>query len=114
QTPPPRPRDVNRNVPEAYESIILRALEKRQDDRYQTMGELHEAILGVLQQLGISSELPASDKTEEMESISFRGTPSDPGGRTPSQPGRSTPRPRSAPGRSQGGSKPRISGSGRR
>src|SRR5207237_1789601 len=114
QVPPPRPRDLNRSVPETYEAVILKALEKHQDQRYQTMAEMHEAILGVMQQLGISNELPTSDKTEEMPAIDFGGTPSNPALRTPSQPGRTTPLPASAPGRSQGGSKDRISRSGRR
>jgi serine/threonine protein kinase len=86
QTPPPRPRDLNPSIPEAYEAVILRALQKKQEDRYQSMHELHDAILGVLQQFGHSADLPVGDKNAEMETITSR-TPSNPGPRTP---GRST------------------------
>jgi serine/threonine protein kinase len=90
QTPPPRPRDLNPAIPEAYETVILRTLQKRQEDRYQSMHELHDAIARVMEQQGISADLPPGDKSEEMETIASR-TPSNPGGpRTPSQPGRST------------------------
>ncbi len=117
QLPPPRPRDLNPAVPEAYETIILRTLQKRQEDRFQSMQQLHDAISRVLDQLGISAELPPADKHEEMETIASRGTPSHPGPRTPSQPGRSTdPRAgarRSSPGKSQPVSRPRASTPGR-
>jgi serine/threonine protein kinase len=113
QLAPPRPRDLNPAVPEAYETVILRTLQKRQEDRFQSMQELHEAISRVMDQLGISTELPAADKNEDMDTIASRGSPSNPGARTPSQPGRSTdPRAgarRSSPGRSQPGSRPRAS-----
>jgi hypothetical protein len=86
QTPPPRPRDLNPAIPEAYEAVILRALQKRQEDRFQSMHEMHDAILGVMQQLNVSADLPAGDKNADMETIASR-TPSNPGPRTP---GRST------------------------
>jgi len=117
QLPPPRPRDLNAAVPEAYETVILRTLQKRQEDRFQSMQQLHEAITRVMDQLGISAELPPADKSEELETIASRGTPSHPGPRTPSQPGRSTdPRAgarRSSPGRSQPASRPRAVTPGR-
>ena len=117
QLPPPRPRDLNPAVPEGYETIILRTLQKRQEDRFQSMQQLHDAISRVMEQLGISADLPPADKREEMETIASRGTPSNPGPRTPSQPGRSTdPRSgarRSSPGKSQPVSRPRASTPGR-
>jgi len=117
QLPPPLPRDLNPAVPEAYQTVILRTLQKRQEDRFQSMEQLHDAISRVMGQLGISSELPPADKSEDMDTIASRGSPSNPGARTPSQPGRSTdPRGgarRSAPGRSQPVSRPRASTPGR-
>ena len=107
QLPPPRPRDLNPAIPEAYETVILRTLQKRQEDRFQSMQELHDAISRVMAQLGISAELPAADQAaDEMETIASRGSPSNPGARTPSQPGRSTDpragaRRTSSPGKSQ-------------
>ena len=86
QTPPPRPRELNPAIPEAYEALILRALQKKPEDRFQSMHEMHDAILRVMQQLGLSADLPVGDKTAEMETITSR-TPSNPGPRTP---GRST------------------------
>ncbi len=117
QLPPPRPRDLNPAVPEGYETVILRTLQKRQEDRFQSMEQLHEAISRVMGQLGISTELPPAGKSEDMDTIASRGSPSNPGARTPSQPGRSTdPRAgarRSSPGRSQPASRPRASTPGR-
>ncbi len=117
QTPPPRPRELNPKVPELYESVILKTLAKRQEERQQSMAELHDDISAVMRQLGLSVELPQGDRTEQMDPPS-RGTPSNPGARTPSQPGRSTdPRGRSRPAppppRSQPISKARISSPGR-
>src|SRR5438045_494396 len=112
QTPPPRPRELNPAIPEAYETVILRTLQKRQEDRYQSMHELHDAIARVMQQFGISADLPTGDTSEEMETITSR-TPSNPGPRTPSQPGRSTD-PRAAARRSSPPPvRPRPSASGR-
>ena len=76
QLAPPRPRDLNPQVPEAYETVILRTLQKRQEDRFQSMQELHEAISRVMDQLGISTELPAADKNEDLDTIASRGSPS--------------------------------------
>jgi serine/threonine-protein kinase len=41
---PEPPRYVNGDVPAELEEIILRALEKRPEDRYQTVAELREAL----------------------------------------------------------------------
>src|SRR5919201_1359917 len=58
--PPPRTRAINPAIPEEVEEIILRTLEKNPDDRYQTMSELHDALLGCMERLGISAELPSA------------------------------------------------------
>src|SRR5438067_6900047 len=64
QIPPKPPREHVPEIPEAYEKIILKCLEKQQENRYQSMSELHDAILAALQQLGISRDLPAADPAE--------------------------------------------------
>jgi len=56
--PPPRPRAIAPEIPAELEEIILKTLEKNPDDRYQTMSELHDALLGCMEGLGISLELP--------------------------------------------------------
>ena len=85
QQAPPQPRSVKPEIPEAYEAIILKCLEKRQEDRYQSMKELKHAIEACMDQLGISKELPAADETDpEMPVVS--GRPSSPGHRTPGRP----------------------------
>ena len=61
QSTPPAPRSIEPSVPEAYEKIILKALEKKKEDRWQSMAELHDAILGCLRELGLPSELPPAD-----------------------------------------------------
>jgi serine/threonine protein kinase len=100
QTPPPRPRELNPAVPEAYEAVILKCLEKKQADRYQSMGELHDAIVATSSQLGLSIELPVQDAAAEPDALDdLRTIPSRPGPRTPSQPGRATIPRTSDPGR---------------
>jgi eukaryotic-like serine/threonine-protein kinase len=64
QLPVPLPHDVNPRVPPQYESIILRCLEKRKDDRFQSMRELHAAIAACLDDLGIDKGLPPADPPE--------------------------------------------------
>jgi tRNA A-37 threonylcarbamoyl transferase component Bud32 len=56
--PPPLPRAINPGIPAELEEIILKTLEKNPDERYQTMSELHDALLGCMERLGISAELP--------------------------------------------------------
>ena len=58
QQAPPLPRALNPDVPAELEEIILKTLEKRPDDRYQSMSELHDTLLGCMERLGISAELP--------------------------------------------------------
>ena len=61
QQKPPRPRELAPGIPAAYEELILRALEKKREDRFQSMQELHDALAACLAALGISSELPLDD-----------------------------------------------------
>ena len=82
QQAPPPPRSLKPETPEAYEAIILKCLEKRQEDRFQSMKELKLAIEALMDQLGISRELPKADETDpEMQAVESR--PSNPGQRTP-------------------------------
>ena len=84
QQKPPLPRSINAEIPEEYEQIILKCLEKNQDDRYSSMKELSQAVVACMERLGLSRELPDEDETDaELAPVS-------PGPRTPSIPGRST------------------------
>ena len=58
QQAPPLPRTLNPDVPAELEEIVLKTLEKSPDDRYPSMSELHDALLGCMERLGISAELP--------------------------------------------------------
>src|SRR2546423_3978894 len=58
QQAPPLPRTLNPDVPAELEEIVLKTLEKSPDDRYPSMSELHDVLLGCMERLGISAELP--------------------------------------------------------
>ncbi len=86
QLPPPQPRSINPQIPEAYEAIILRCLQKKQEARYPSMKELKDAVEGCMDQLGVSRELPHADDTDiDMHAVEAR-PPSYPGARTPGRP----------------------------
>jgi serine/threonine protein kinase len=83
QLPPPQLRSLNPSVPAAYEAIVLKCLQKQQEDRYASMKELKHAIEACMDQLGISKELPhADDSDAELHPVDAR-PPSFPGARTP-------------------------------
>jgi len=83
QVPPPPPRSLNPLVPEAYEPLILKCLQKKQEDRYASMKELKHAIEACMDQLRISKELPHADDTDtQLHPVEVR-PPSFPGARTP-------------------------------
>jgi serine/threonine protein kinase len=88
QLPPPPPRSLVPAIPEAYEAIILKCLEKRQKDRYQTMREVHDALAQAMERLGISSELPPASADELAAAATGTRTRTSPGGvlKTPARP----------------------------
>jgi hypothetical protein len=86
QQPPPPLRAIQPQTPEAYEAIVLKCLEKKQEDRFQSMKELRRALEECMDQLGISKELPADDGTDpDLLPIDVRPH-SNPGQRTPGRP----------------------------
>src|SRR5207245_2751368 len=99
QLPPPDPCSLNPLLAPEWKGIVLKCLEKKQEARYQSMIELHEAIAGCMQHLGIGFELPPASADEMAMARSNPGfvqqTPSRPPTRKPALP---TPSP-SAKGR---------------
>ena len=85
QLAPPEPRSFNPEIPEEYQGIILKCLEKRQENRYQSMRELHDAIAVCMETLGISRELPVADAKDQEGGT--QGPKSTPGAKTPTRPG---------------------------
>ena len=85
QVPPPQPRSLNPQIPEAYEAVILKSMQKKQEDRYASMKELKHAIEACMDHLRISKELPHADDTDtdtQLQPVDVR-PPSYPGARTP-------------------------------
>jgi len=78
QLAPPSPREHNPEITEPLEAIILKTLEKKQVDRYQSMQELHDAILAHMVEAGIPNELPVADASE-MAGPALSKLPSSPG-----------------------------------
>ena len=64
QLTPPAPRTLAPEIPQAYEAVIVKCLQKKQEDRYQSMREAHDAIAQVMDQLGISRDLPIASADE--------------------------------------------------
>jgi serine/threonine-protein kinase len=65
QIAPPEPRTLNPAIPEEYQGIVLKCLAKPQDERFQTMRELHDAIASCMEALGITRELPRATAADE-------------------------------------------------
>ena len=55
---PPAPRSLAPEVPEAYERVVLRCLEKEPASRWQSMADLHRAIEETLRALRLVAERP--------------------------------------------------------
>jgi outer membrane protein assembly factor BamB/tRNA A-37 threonylcarbamoyl transferase component Bud32 len=53
-------RQINPNVSPVLENVVNKALQYDPEDRYQTIEEFKEALLGVAQETGLLSQIPAS------------------------------------------------------
>ena len=71
QKEPPKPRSLNPNLPPEIEAVILKALKKRQADRYQSMGEFADALRDALLANGLPDSPP-----QEAEPSANRKPPS--------------------------------------
>jgi tRNA A-37 threonylcarbamoyl transferase component Bud32 len=61
---PPPPRSIAPDIPPAYEAVILRAMQREPENRYQSMLELQAALLACFEKLGISPDLPPAKSLE--------------------------------------------------
>ncbi len=91
--PPPLPSELNPEVPAQVEMVLLKALEKDPDDRYQTAGTLADAFRDAVKQSGLTAlnpdrssamltrELPSIARTEAASASAVskpkRSTPPD-------------------------------------
>ena len=99
QLPPPNPHDINPEIQPELEAVILKALSKKQEDRQQSMKEMHDEIKAVMDKYGITAELPAADEEDIKKAasanqvISAVKSATKVGGmtRSPSRPGNSQP-----------------------
>jgi serine/threonine protein kinase len=64
QLPPPDPVSLNPLLPPEWSAIILKCLQKKQEDRYQNMDELRHAISACMTHLGVGFELPPASADE--------------------------------------------------
>jgi serine/threonine protein kinase len=94
QLPPPRPRELHPGIPEQFEALVLKCLEKKQEDRYQSMQQVAEALRASMAELGLSTELPVALPSDLPKAISS----SNPGGARLTPTRKLTPRPPSQPG----------------
>ena len=58
QKEPPKPRSVNPNLPPDIEAVILKALKKKQAERFQSMGEFSDALRDALLANGLPDAPP--------------------------------------------------------
>ena len=54
---PPHPTEINPSIPELLSRIILKCLEKNPAQRYQSAGELKDALIGVEEEISTGREL---------------------------------------------------------
>jgi tRNA A-37 threonylcarbamoyl transferase component Bud32 len=84
QDPLPLPRDIVSDIPEPLERVVLKALDKRPDDRYQSAAEMALALRQAVKESEIDLpariSLPMSFRTSEAPSeavVVFSGTARD-------------------------------------
>ena len=75
QLPPPDPVTLNPLLPQEWSAIVLKCLAKKQEDRYQNMEQLRQAIGACMDHLGIGHELPIATADEMAMSRSNPGLP---------------------------------------
>jgi tRNA A-37 threonylcarbamoyl transferase component Bud32 len=72
--PLPLPRQVDPSIPEPFERVVLKALSKRPEERYQSAQEMSQALRQAVQEAGIALpervSLPLSFKTPDAPSES--------------------------------------------
>jgi serine/threonine protein kinase len=59
---PQPPKEINPQIPEEINRIILRCMEKRKDERYQTVQELLTALINAIKTLKIKARIPSVEK----------------------------------------------------
>jgi Tol biopolymer transport system component len=68
--PLPLPREVNPDLPEAVERVILKAMAKAPEDRYQTAGKMMKALERAV------AEVPVVEKPPEVKPVPVEEVPS--------------------------------------
>ncbi len=76
--PLPPPRSLNPSLPEAVERVILKSLAKRREDRYQTGGDMVQALRSVIPDTPLTESVPVDEETAVISGeVVIEGTDSD-------------------------------------